>query len=538
MIASGGKLVYRRLRAPAEDRQALFDPALSQSEELFCQNRQNRLLSTEPFAGQSWSEFSRRAQREFLELALRYTSTYLDVPEPAADQQLAIVLTGHQPQLYHPGVWLKNFVASSVAQRVNAWSINLLIDSDTLSVPAIRVPAGTVSDPRTELIEFDIQMDEVPYEERNIRDFSCWTSFPCRTRRCIGQFVAAPLIARMWPCALHAAQECGNVGQCISRARHRLESDWGVKSLELPLSHLARSRSFSWFAWFLLSELPRFREAYNGALEDYRQVHRIRSRVQPIPNLAIDGEWQETPFWIWSTEYPHRKRLFVRDRTDALELWDGPVGNRVAELVRDPEGAIEQLSRLALQGWKIRPRALITTLFARCCLSDLFVHGIGGAKYDQVTDLIITRFFGIQPPEFLTTTATVRLPIQHPAVSLAEVRQVEQELRELKFTPERSLSTRAGLPDDVRRILAEKQAWIAQNVPPRQGKPRFRAIRDANLQLQPYVVERREALQKHRAELALAAARHGLLGSREYAFALFPEKFLRETLLELSSFAL
>ena len=54
---------------------------------------------------------------------------------------------------------------------------------------------------------------------------------------------------------------------------------------------------------------------------------------------------------------------------------------------------------------------MITTLFARLFLGDLFMHGIGGAKYDQVTDSLVERFFGVKPPGFMTLTATLRLPV-------------------------------------------------------------------------------------------------------------------------------
>ena len=45
-----------------------------------------------------------------------------------------------------------------------------------------------------------------------------------------------------------------------------------------------------------------------------------------------------------------------------------------------------RLAELSSRGIKLRTRALTTTLFARLVLSDMFLHGIGGAKYDQVTD--------------------------------------------------------------------------------------------------------------------------------------------------------
>ena len=61
---------------------------------------------------------------------------------------------------------------------------------------------------------------------------------------------------------------------------------------------------------------------------------------------------------------------------------------------------MEQLGEAHTEGVRLRPRALITTMFARLVLSDIFIHGIGGAKYDQVTDAIVRRFFAVEPPEY------------------------------------------------------------------------------------------------------------------------------------------
>ena len=58
----------------------------------------------------------------------------------------------------------------------------------------------------------------------------------------------------------------------------------------------------------------------------------------------------------------------------------------------------------ARQGLRLRPRALVTTMYARLMLADLFLHGIGGAKYDQLTDLIIRQFFDVQPPRGAAVT--------------------------------------------------------------------------------------------------------------------------------------
>ena len=80
----------------------------------------------------------------------------------------------------------------------------------------------------------------------------------------------------------------------------------------------------------------------------------------------------------------------------------------------DATAAVEQLRQLRRRGVKLRSRALITTLWARLVLGDLFLHGIGGAKYDQVTHLLIERFFGLPAPGILVLSATLHLPIARP----------------------------------------------------------------------------------------------------------------------------
>ena len=55
-----------------------------------------------------------------------------------------------------------------------------------------------------------------------------------------------------------------------------------------------------------------FSAVYNEAVREYRRLYRIRSASHPVPDLAVEGEWQEAPFWIWSQENPRRKRLFVQ----------------------------------------------------------------------------------------------------------------------------------------------------------------------------------------------------------------------------------
>ena len=169
---------------------------------------------------------------------------------------------------------------------------------------------------------------------------------------------------------------------------------------------------------------------------------------------------------------------------------------------------------------------MITTLFARLFLSDLFLHGIGGAKYDQVTDAIIERFFGLKPPEYMTITATLRLPIARRETVLDDSRQIERKLRELAFHPEHFLSLDGD--ETLAALVREKRHWIDAVPTPDSSRRRCHTIRGINERLQPYLTgQLRETLDR-RAEIASALGGQAILASRDYAFCLYPEAPLRQ----------
>jgi hypothetical protein len=298
---------------------------------------------------------------------------------------------------------------------------------------------------------------------------------------------------------------------------------------ELPQSRICSFESFSWFACHLLARLPRLWEAYNGAVADYRRLNHLRSRTHPVPDLASDGVWLEAPFWIWHRGDPTRRRVFVRQRGDELVLSDRHGLEKALPLSPDGDAgrAVERLAALADEGVKLRTRALVTTMFARLLLGDVFLHGIGGAKYDQATDLLIRRFFGFEPPGYMTLTATLRLPIDHDRVTPDDERRIDQRLREIEFHPERFIDP-AG--DGVAELLRVKRQWIETEPTRQNARTRCREIRRMNEALQPWVERERSQLLERRSAVAGALAGEAILSSRDYAFCLYPERALRRVL--------
>jgi hypothetical protein len=324
----------------------------------------------------------------------------------------------------------------------------------------------------------------------------------------------------------------------LASARHQWEGNWGLATLELPQSCVCDAPAFYWFAAHCFAHLPRLRSVHNAALADYRRAHRLRSVTHPVPDLAAEGDWLEAPFWLWSEADPRRRAVFVRRAGGELELSDRRQFRLRLPLHEDANAsrAVEQLAAARRGGIKLRTRALTTTLWARLALGDLFLHGIGGAKYDLLTDEIWRRFFGFEPPGFMAASATFKLPAPRPGVTDDDLRRVDQQLRELRYHPEQNLdgssdgTARAG---HAQALIAEKRRWIATKPNPDSVRTRYLALRGVNDALQPFVENTRKTLTAERARLVQELRAERVLGSREYSFCLFPEAALRDFLLEI-----
>ena len=535
----------RRFKAPSRHGELLIDPSLPAAAEVFANNVQRIGGFQYSMQGRQLSELLLQARHDLISAARRYTDAYAE--DSAALEHLPvisagesplppIILAGHQPQLFHAGVWTKNFVLGRVAQSIGALPINLIIDNDLVRSPSIRVPTKSDQQPAVETVLYDQVVDPAPYEERTVLNWELFASFGERVERALRPWLRDPLIQELWPAATRAVHDGRPLGQALALARHRLEMRWGLTNLEVPLAEVCDGEAFRWFTAHVLADLPRFWATHNDALAEYRRRHRLRSHSHPVPTLAKVDEWFEAPFWVWHADRPQRRRLLVRASGDICELSDRHGWSRSLPLCESSDGAaaVQRLGEWAAEGVKIRPRALITTMYARLFLSDLFLHGIGGAKYDELTDVLIQRFFGLEPPAFMVVSGSFYLPLLSSRVEPADLRQLDQHLRELRFQPDRHVPP-AMLDGSASRLIEEKCRLVQQEPPRSQRRARHQAIESINARLQPLVAEQRALLENERRRVGRLLREQSLLGSREFSFCLFPEQTLQPYLLELFS---
>lgn len=543
-------LKYRRLRAPADDGAALVDPPLESAARLI---EQNRALSADwryDCQGRRLESMVFGARAELHAEARAFTGAYRNTQfAPPLTPVTPFILAGHQPELFHAGVWFKNFLLSKLGRPTESVAINLLVDTDLVRKVAISVPAKTRGATAIESVAYDTGSEAVPYEERPILDDWLFESFGERaadaneTARVDGHEAYQPVLGELWGEAAKAVERQGEsrrLGLVLAEARHALEERFGLTTLEIPLSLVAQTTEFRWFAVHLLCQLPRLWRVYNTALAEYRQANRIRSNTHPVPGLQEHDDWLEAPFFVWTKDDPRRRHLFVRQTRTALILsdrqgWQLEIDNPAEG---KPDRAIERLAAAEERGIKIRPRALITTMYARLLLSDLFIHGIGGAKYDELTDLIIRRFFEIEPPAYMTATATFRLPIERPEVTLADVERCRLRIRETRYRPESFLREPlvmqdAGMQQRLEALAAEKRDYLARHDLRRAPRAVFQKLDRMNRAMNALLRPVEEALHAELTRLGELARQARVLAQREFSFVLFPSEILPARLLDL-----
>ena len=439
---------------------------------------------------------------------------------PGIDASAPVIATGHQPELFHPGVWAKNFAAHSLAWCTGTPAWNLIVDNDLQGRNAILVPAGTRDEPLLSEIPFSTPAPPRPWEESAIAAPELLVSFGERMREGMARWNVEPFGADLWRSVLGA--EPRSLVQTFVTLRRRAEETWDVRNVELPLSRLCSTEVFRRFAAEIVTEAERFRTCHNAALVAYRREHHIRSETHPVAALQAIDDAIEVPFWVWRTGESQRGRLFARwhglDRVELLRgaelLGTEPVGKAGAA-----EAVAALLGRLDQEGWKIRTRALSTTLFARLVLSDLFLHGIGGAKYDQVTDELFRTFFRIEPPPFMVLTATLRLPLGDLFPSQpADAYRTRWVLNDQVWNPERYL------PEPARRDAElQKRPLILRMATEAAARAELRDLRKTWREaIEPETAATRQRGQEIDREL-LANRR---LANRDFAWPLHPREAL------------
>jgi hypothetical protein len=183
----------------------------------------------------------------------------------------------------------------------------------------------------------------------------------------------------------------------------------------------------------------------------------------------------------------------------------------------------DPVSAIRSAGVRIAPKALLLTMFTRLFLCDLFIHGVGGGGYDQVTDGIIRRYFGIEPPRFVVASLTMFLPLGAHVVTDAEVQSATERLNRFEHNPDALICDvdfdSAEERDRALGLAREKAELVAAMQEPDADKKRLGArIREVNAELRDLLAPVGEALAAEKRHLESQRSAADILTDRTYPF--------------------
>jgi len=452
-------------------------------------------------------EFRRRTRSRALRLAAEYTSA------PVPDAARPLVVMGHQPVLFHPGIWIKYFLLTRIVRDTRAAGLHVIVDTDAAGPVGADLPADRDHLVRVREMLADLP-DDVPLEVAPVPSAAAWEGFLARARRHLATVPLEGLAARLdrWAEGADEARGSRHLGEFLARLRRRYESGAGAPCyVEVSMAALSDTPEFRAFALHLVQDPEALARAFNGQLDAYRRQRRLRSAANPFPNLAAEGGRVEAPFWV--VRSGRRTSLYVARAGDRLEL--STASGPVAAVPADASG----VQALADARIALRPKAMALTMFARLCLGDAFIHGVGGGRYDRVTDAIVRDLFGCAPAPYAVATATLHLPL--PAEASGDERRTLHQLRmDLRHNPDRHL---AGADEAQQRLVDEKRRLIREVGTMRPGRARreaTRRIREINAELAGRLAREIERVETRLSALGEADP-GGAAGYREYPYFLF-----------------
>ncbi len=527
----------------------LVEPSPANLVDFLTTPHQGRTLAAETVevSGIALSTLADLARRECMDAMARFArETGFDGP-PADAVKRPWIITGHQVEFYHPGVWAKVILTDTLARRCNGLAIDLLVDHDTVEHLGFAIPYWSGARLEKRMVQWAAtsnlpaefllapQGDQKQHWLEEIEQFPLAASDSMRdfieSWRMDSQLEYVP-----W----------------MSRARRRFEQAHRIHVHHVPCGYLCSGVAWHSFVLAWIRNARIWCDSYNAALDQYRLERGITKPGRPMPDLAIARHEIELPFWIYGDHQP-RQRLVLNENnglyltcgTHRIDVADIMTGNLVAagETLRQ---------RLDAADLRVRPRALTLTMFTRLLLSDLFIHGIGGALYDQMTDQIMEQLFRACPA-YACASAGWLLPvaaqIDQGQTDTADTFALKWQRHHLRCNPELLVPAAqlTGVAMDLARQRRELIGRIAQSLAADRQEHRrrssrwlqrrgdFRQLHDINRLLLARFAAQTDALDAQVAEAE--SVRENLLVAawREYFLAMHPRESLESLIRAIHS---
>ncbi|MBS0196716.1 MAG: hypothetical protein JSR77_08155 [Planctomycetes bacterium] len=326
-----------------------------------------------------------------------------------------IVMSGHQAQFWHAGILAKHFAALAAASAIsgNAHAAWITVDQD--SHDPWPLPAPT---PGLERIV--MRLGPAAEADRPV----------CTMPASSGPHsLIAPHLPALVPSAAAGASRIADaLARHTGAASAAAQIASALRDLIAPLTP-DRAPPIGLFAT-RISGTDLFSNAVASMREDPAlcAVHyNAAARTHPaagIRPLSLTADQVELPLWHIVPTGPRR-------RVHAHQLADIPVT-------------------------QLAPRALLMTALLRSAACDLFIHGVGGGVYDQVTD----AWIGAWKPKWRLAPTAVVTATRYLSIENAPDVPSPQAIARAQWRHHRALHDPSLLDDDA--AAAEKRDMLRQ----------------------------------------------------------------------------
>ena len=442
-----------------------------------------------------------------------------------------IIETGHSPILAHPGVLIKHCLVNSISKKVNGIGINMVVDNDACHNDYLNIPDINGLDSSVERIEFLSSLYNLAFEEIRYTDSTQLPFF----KECVLKALHNPDMKKSFEdfinLVIKLSGETLQFTDLFTCARYAYLLRFGIGNLECPVSLISETESFLNFFLHITANARSFVDIYNAKLREYRRLKKISSKANPLPDLMKKGYVVELPFWIWRegesreslfASVADSKRISIICGEKIVTPFDLGENGNLSENLR-------RLKDLINTGIKFRPKAIVNTMYSRMFFSDLFIHGIGGAKYDLVTDEIIREFFGVEPPAYATVSATLQLPYKPFNVSNDDVVGLKHLIKDMGYNPDKYVSREIMEDTGTKSMVNEKKDLIVKEAHDSEKRHRvFDRLKEINALMKENISPLIKKKEKELEDLEKKIRYNSIVTNREYPFCIYPESMLRE----------
>ncbi len=366
-----------------------------------------------------------------------------------------IVLTGHQPVFFYPGLWAKCLAASELAQQTDAAVYHLI--TDTALSPEFKhyIPeASSRTNARKQEVDFFSSKELKTKEKMLPYAFLAAPDKPALEKvledtRVFGPSAVKDAVAFFADKLVSGLKANRTWNQFHAHTVDVLDRLSGTKRAILEGSAIWASDPFMHFVAYWFIHAADLVHSYNDTLNEYRKEKGITHDIEPVSNLKFDDWYFEMPFWgVVKNQY--RDTIWAKTDGKMLTIRLKGMDNQFTFHFDDLEN---ELKASSLRIW---PKAIPQTLFLRMYLCDFFIHGIGGGIYEEVVDRFFHKTTVIEPPAYGVISATYFIdPAQNEELKTlgGGEKKLEAWKRALEQNPEylftRSAEWKSTLPKDI-----------------------------------------------------------------------------------------